>query len=328
MVLIISRNDVQNVLTMKDAIKVVETAFKEFGTGNAWMPTRISTTIPEHKGWIGVMPGYLKGMGALATKIVSDFRENVSRYRLPTIMGIIILNDPNTGEPLSIMDGGLITAIRTGAVAGVAAKYLSRSDAEVVGIFGAGVQARAQLNGLCEVRKIKRVKVYDISLDMMKSFTTEMSTNLGIDVEIHDDPKNVVKGSQVIVTASTSNKPVFKGEWMDEGTHVNAIGAHSPTTREIDTYTIMHSKVIVDSIDTALEEAGDILIPLTEKAITKDHIYAELGEIASGIKPGRCSMDERTVFKSVGLSIQDVATAHLVYQKAKNANVGTEVNFF
>ena len=328
MVLILSRLDVQKVLNIRDSINVVEEAFKELALGNIWMPPRQSTNIEEYEGWVGIMPGYIRGMNAMGTKIVTEFRRNSTQYNLPTIMATIIVNDPKTGTPIAIMDGSTITAMRTGAAGGVAAKHLAREDSHIVGIFGAGVQSRTQLSALCEIRPILKARVYDVMGKQVNDYVKEMSKKMGIDIKICDNPEDVVSGSDVIITASTSNNPVFKAEWLEEGTHINAVGAHSPNTREIDTETVRSSKFVVDSLETANKEAGEFIIPLSENAITKNHIYGEIGEIIAGIKPGRVSKSERTIFKTCGLSIQDVSTARLVYTKAKEAGIGREVEIF
>ena len=215
--------------------------------------------------------------------------------------------------------------MRTGAVSGVASKYLARKDSKVVGVFGAGVQARTQLMAICEVRPIEEARVYDVIGSAAKRYAEEMSKQLGIDVKPVDNPIKAVKGCDIIVTATTSKTPVFKGDWVENGTHINGIGSHTPTTRELDSTIIKRAKVVVDSYEACLREAGDILIPINEGIITKDHIYAELSEIVTGKKPGRVNDEEITVFKSVGLAIQDASTALKAYQLALKKGVGKKV---
>jgi len=325
MVLVLSREDLRRILTMKETIEAVEEAFKLFHEGRAKMPLRPAIRVEEHNGLILYMPAYIGGMEALAVKVVSVYPENPKKYGLPTILGTILLNDPKSGKLLSIMDGGLITAMRTGAVSGVASKYLAREDSEVAGIFGAGVQARTQLMAIYEVRPIKKAFVYDVYPEAAKKYAEEMSRQLGIDVTPVDEPIKAVKGCNIICTATTSKTPVFNGEWVEEGTHINGIGSHVPEARELDSTVIKRAKIVVDSYEACLKEAGDIIIPLKEGVISKDHIYADLGEVVSGSKPGRISNDEITLFKSVGLAIQDASTALRAYKMAVKSGIGKEI---
>lgn len=323
MVLMLSRSDLEKVLTIVDVVEYVEMAFLELQMGTAILPMRATITLAEKHGWIGVMPAYLGKMGSISTKIVTVFEKNLEK-NMPTIMAIIILNDPETGAPLAIMDGTLVTAMRTGAVCGVATKYLARKDSKIVGIFGAGVQARTQLMAMCVVRNIERAFVHDVVKERAESFVKEMSKVLRIPVEVCE-PRELVVQSDIIVTATTSKTPVFDGKWVKPGTHLNLIGSFKPDVREVDETVIKKAKIIVDQKSAALEEAGDIIIPLKAGIITEKDIYAELGELASGLKPGRTSDSEITLFKSVGLGIQDCAAAWLAYMRARDKGVGIEV---
>ena len=325
MVLVLTRKDLESVVTMKDTIDAVEHGFKELAVGTARMPTRASLMVFDRAGWMGVMPAYLSETGSLAAKIVTVYDENPAKYSMPTVLASIILNDASTGSPLAFMEGTYITAMRTGAAGGVAAKYLARKDARVVGIFGTGVQAKTQLLALNEVRSLEKVYAFDIYADQAARFSEEMSRSIGTDVEIASSPEDVVKRSDVIVTATTSKTPVFDGKELRNGTHINAIGAFRPEWRELDDETVLRSKLVVDSKEAALTEAGDIIIPLKANRINESHIYAEIGEIVAGKKAARTSNDEVTVFKSLGLGVQDAATAYLAYKKAKEARVGFEV---
>ncbi len=325
MVLVLDRETLKSILTMKDTIEAVEEAFKMYGLGKVKMPLRPTIKIEEYNGIILYMPAYIAEMDALAVKVVSVYPDNPSKYNLPTVLGTILLNDPKTGDLLAILEGGFITAMRTGAVSGVATKYLAREDSKVVGVFGAGVQARTQLMAVYEVRPIEKAYVYDVIHSAAEKYAEEMSKQLGIDVKVVDEPIKAVKGCDIIITATTSKTPVFNGEWLESGTHINGIGSHTPTTRELDSTTIKRAKVVVDTYESCLSEAGDILIPIKEGIITKDHIYAELSEIVLGKKPGRVSDDEITVFKSVGVAIQDASTALKAYKIALEKGVGKTI---
>ena len=326
MVLILTKSDLEKVLTMKEVIEVVETAFSELTRGTATLPLRTGITLSEEAGWMGVMPGYLEKMGSLSTKIVTVFEKNLEK-KLPTIMATVILNSTETGAPLAIMEGTFITAMRTGAVSGVATKYLAREDSKTVGVFGAGVQARTQLMAVCAMRNIERAFVHDKFEVRANVFATEMSGNLNIAIETRK-PEDVVKESDIIITATTAETPIFDGNLVNPGTHLNLIGSFKPDVREVDEVVIKRSKIVVDQKSAALEEAGDIIIPLKAGIITEEDIYAELGELVTGIKPGRTSDSEITLFKSVGLGIQDCATAWLAYAKAKEKGISKEVDLF
>lgn len=326
MVLILTRSDLEKILSMKDVIEVLEKAFAELARGTAILPQRATITLNKKAGWMGVMPAYLEEMGSLSTKIVTVFEKNLEK-NVPTTMATVTLNNAETGAPLAIMEGTFITAMRTGAICGVATKYLARKDSKTVGIFGAGVQARAQLMAMSTVRNIEKAFVYDMLENRAEAFATEMSEKLKIPVEKRR-ASDIVKESDIIVTATTAKTPLFDGKLVKTGTHLNLIGSFKPEVREVDEVVIKKSKVVVDQKSAALEEAGDIIIPIKAGIITETHIYAELGELVTGIKPGRISDSEITLFKSVGLGIQDCATALLAYSKAKEKGIGREIDLF
>jgi ornithine cyclodeaminase/alanine dehydrogenase len=327
MPLLLTRKDVEKVLTMKDAIAAVEEGFRQLALGNVIMPQRTAIRISDHHGIHLGMPAYVGGAedgGSLALKVVTVYPDNQSKYGLPTTIGTLLLNDPRTGALVAIMDAGFLTAMRTGAVSGVATRYLAREDARSVGVFGAGVQARTQLMAMCEVRPIERAFVCDPVQEGREAYAAEMSQRLAIPVEATADPRTCVD-NDIVVAASSSSVPIFEGAWLAPGTHINGIGAHSPDTRELDTVSIQRAKVVPDLAAACLVEAGDLIIPIKEGAITEDHIHASLGEVVAGLKPGRESDDEITFFKSVGLAVQDAATAAQVYDLARAAGVGVEI---
>jgi ornithine cyclodeaminase/alanine dehydrogenase len=328
MTLLLSRNDVARLLTMKDAIEAVEQAFRQLARGNVTMPQRTVIRVPAHGGTHLGMPAYIGGeMDALALKVVTVYAQNPARYQLPTTIGLLVLSDPRTGAPLAVMDASYLTAMRTGAVSGVATKHLARPDAKRVGIFGAGVQAQTQLSAMACVRALEGVWVYDSDGPKAKAYAEQMTKTLSIPVIAVATAREAVKGMDIIVAASSAAEPLFDGAWLEAGQHINGIGSHAPHTRELDTQTMVRSKVFVDSLDACLVEAGDLLIPMKEGAIGKDHIRAGLGEVVAGMKPGREAANEITVFKSVGLALQDASTAHMVYQAALKQKAGVEFAF-
>lgn len=324
MPLILNRNDVISVLTMKDCMNVVEKAFAELSNGTAVLPLRIGITPPD--GLALYMPAYLKEMGALACKVVTVYKNNPSKYNIPTTIGKVLLQDPETGNVICIMDGGYLTAVRTGAASGVATMLLARkSDGQTAGIYGAGVQAKMQLWAVAEARKLSKALVYDVSAEATTKFAEEMSKKLNLDVIAVSNP-NLLTETDIICTATSSSAPLFDGNKIKKGTHINGIGSHTPNARELDTAIIKRSKFIGDSKEACFKEAGDIMIPITEGVINAEHFYAEIGEIIAGKKTGRTNDDEITIFKSNGLAIQDAATAKLIYDIAIKSGIGTQVD--
>lgn len=329
MPLLLTRHDVESVLTMKEAIAAVEEGFRMLGAGKVNMPQRTAIRMPEAKGLHLAMPASLTGGAggegaALAIKVVSVFPDNPSQHRLPTTLGTLLLHDPRTGAVIAIMDAGYLTAVRTGAASGVATRALARDDARTLGIFGAGVQARTQLLAIREVRPIDRVVVCDPVREVRERFATEMSKQLGIQVTPTDEPRRAAE-NDIVVTASSSKTPVFAAAWIRPGTHINGIGSHSPDAREIDTDTVRRAHVISDLPAARLVEDADFMLPIQEGAITAEHVSTSLGEVLLGTKAGRTSRDEVTLFKSGGLAVQDVVTGARVYRLAKAAGIGREV---
>ncbi len=328
MTLLLSRTDVSRLLTMEDAIAAVEDAFRQLALGTVTMPQRTAIKVTPHGGVHLGMPAYIGGeVDALALKVVTVYPQNPIRYQLPTTIGLLVLSDPKTGAPLAVMDASYMTAVRTGAVSGVATKHLARPDARRVGIFGAGVQAQTQLAAVACARPIEGAWVYDSVGAKAQSFAAEMTGKLKVPVVPVQTPREVVAGMDIIVAASSATEPVFDGSWLEPGQHINGVGAHAPATRELDTATVVRSKVFADSVDACFVEAGELILAMKEGAIGREHVKGGLGDVVAGLVKGRERADEITLFKSVGLAIQDVATARLVYQRARAANVGVEYTF-
>ena len=324
MVLILNRDCVAAILQMRDTIEALEGAFTELSNGTAVLPLRIG--IPAPDGVNLYMPAYLKQMNALAVKVVSVYKNNPQKHNLPTTIGKVLVQNPETGDVICIMDGGYLTAVRTGAVSGLATKFLARPDEnQVAAIFGAGVQAEMQLWGVAEVRKLKRALVYDMVPGAADRFAKTMGAKLNLEIEVVADPAKMLD-ADILCTATSSPTPIFDGTKVKAGTHINGIGSHSPGARELDTAIIKRSLLIADARDACLKEAGDVMIPIQEGAITADHIHADLGEIVTRKKTGRTTDSEITLFKSNGLAIQDVAAARVVYDRARAAGMGVEVD--
>jgi alanine dehydrogenase len=288
---------VGRLLRMAEVIPAMEPALADFSGGKVVQPVRTMLPVEEHEGFLGLMPAYTGT--ALGTKLVAFYPKNVG---VPTHHATILLFEPETGELLVTMDGRLITEVRTAAVSAVATKHLARSDASVLAFIGSGVQAHSHLEALRLVRNFREVRVW--SPRHAEEFAREH------DVDAAASAEEAVQGADVVVTATTSSTPVLRGEWLSPGVHINAVGAARPDWRELDDGVLRRARVYVDSREAAQKESGDV--------IAAAGIFAELGEVAAGTKPGRQSPEEITLFKSLGLAVEDVVTAELVYRKAAN----------
>ncbi len=308
---------------MTEVIDAVEKGFREYKTGYCAVPVRMPVRIEKAEGIFLFMPAYLERENSFGTKIISVFPKNLS-LRRSTLQAVYLLNDPTTGEFLALMDGILLTAIRTGATSAVTTKYLSRENSETLGIIGTGAQAPFQAEAICQVRPIQRILVYDRELERAENFSKMVFENLRIPITVMTTSREVVMESDILVTATTSPVPVFNGGDLKTGAHINAVGAYTPEMRELDEVTVKRSKIVVDTYDGCMAEAGDLLIPMREGKLSRENIYADLGEIVLGQKPGRIREDEITLFESVGFALEDLVTAHLAFQKAKEKGIGIE----
>jgi alanine dehydrogenase len=286
---------VDRLLRMEEVIPAMERALADFSSGKVVQPVRTMLPVVEYEGFLGLMPAYTGA--ALGTKLVAFYPHNTD---VPTHHATILLFKPETGEPLISMDGRLITEVRTAAVSAVATEFLARPDASVLAIIGSGVQARSHLEALRLVRDFREVRVW--SPRRAAAFAEEHGVRAAAAAE------EAVRGADVVVTATTSSTPVLSGEWLSPGVHINAVGAPRPNWRELDDEVLRRSRVYVDSREAAQKESGDV--------IAAGEISAEIGEVTAGTKPGRRSAEEITLFKSLGLAVEDVATAELVYRKA------------
>lgn len=324
MPLILSRAQVRELLDMRDAIGAVEKGLVEFSGGQAVMPVRVTTQVPAHGGIVLGMPAFLGQTNALGTKIVTVYKNNPAKG-LPTILAVVVVNDPETGRVEAVMDGGYLTAIRTAAASAVGTKYLANKGSRVLGILGTGVQGESHLWAMTEVAAVERVLIYNRTREKAERFREEMSRRFGLPIEVADGEEAVCRASDILVLATTATEPITRREWLKPGVHINAVGSHSPPARELDGETVAAARVVVDSRDANLAECGDLLIPMKEGKIDQSHFADEIGEVAVGKKPGRRSPDEITIYKSVGIAVEDVATANLVYQRAKERGIGTDV---
>lgn len=323
--LILTERDVRRVLTMGETIEALEKAFQDHAQGRTQMLPRTYLFLDEHHGRIGFMPSYIKTLGAAGIKIVSAYHDNPEKFVMPSIMATVVLNDVETGMPVAIMDGTYLTMMRTGAIGAIAAKYLSRKDSRIVGIVGAGVQGRGQLLGLMEVRDLVKVLVYDITPEQCRRYADEMSERLGVDVKPALSIEEVMRGVDILASATPSLTPIILADWVHPGLHVNTVGVSTAGKQEVATEVFKRGKLVVDEVDQT-SRIGGINVPFSRGLLRREDIYAEIGEILLGKKPGRTSDEEVTVFVSSGLAIQDVATAKLVYEKATQQGLGHSVN--
>lgn len=322
--LILTRADLEAVLEVDAVIAAVEEAFRQHARRAVRLLPRQSLAL-EGRDVLLLMPCALPGARALGTKTVTVCFDN-PRRGLPTILASYLLHDPETGEPLAFMEAGYLTALRTGATSAAAAKRLARPESRVAACFGAGVQAGFQLRCLKAVLPLERAEVVSRSRETAAAFAERMSGALGLSVSPAASASAALAAADVVVAATTSATPVVEGRRLRPGTHVDAVGAFTPTTRELDTETIRRARVFVDTFEGAWHEAGDVLLPVQEGAIGRDHVAGELSELVTGAKPGRRAADEITVFKSVGFAAEDAVTARLAYDRACATGRGLTVD--
>jgi ornithine cyclodeaminase len=296
-------------------------ALAEFSSGRVQQPLRTVLEIGSERAFFGVMPAYMPKHEALGTKLVTVFARNAA-VGLPTHLAVIVLLDSTTGELLSLMDGRFITEARTAAVSAVSAGLLAREDAGVLAMIGSGVQARSHLAALSRVRRLREVRVWSRTEAHRRAFADEMQNESEAPIRAVASPEQAVEGADLIVLATASREPVVRSEWIAPGAHIAAVGACRPDQREMDSALVGRARVFVDSRSGALAEAGDIVIAIRDGCFEESRIAGELGELAAGRVAGRTSADEITLFKSLGMAVEDVAAAHLAYVRATERGLG------
>lgn len=321
--LILSSQDVLNALTMAECIDAMETTFALLGNKDITIPQRTVVPMEKEGGNALFMPSYLPHLDKVGVKALNVHKNNGAKG-LPTNQALLMLFDSITGSPLALMDGNILTAKRTGAISGLATKLLAPENAKTVALFGPGVQGATQLEAVTTVRKIEKAFVYGSTLEKNKTFCEKMAENLGIEVTSATDP-NRVSEVDIICTATPSTKALFDDNLIREGMHINAVGAYTYDMCEIPVETVLRSKIVVDEMEAALSEAGELMQPIAKGTMKHEDIFAEIGEIAAGLKPGRETDQEITFFKSVGIAIQDLAAANIVFNRAKEQGLGTFV---
>lgn len=326
-ILVMDNRQVQELLPMTECIELMADALAALARGEVFQPLRTIVRPPEARGLLGLMPAYRAGeQGAFGLKAICVFPENPSKGK-DAHQGAVMLFSRETGELLALMNASEITAIRTAAVSAVATRLLAREDAQQLGIIGAGVQARTHLEALATVRTITHARVVARNFEHAQQLVREMQPKVGFSIEPVGTNEEAVHDADVIVTATSSLEPVINKDWISPGAHVNAIGTHSPNSREIDSATMAVARIFTDRRESALNEAGDYLLAAKEGVVTPESILGEIGELLIETKTGRTSSTEITLFKSLGLAIEDVVSADYLYHKAKSQNAGTWINF-
>ncbi|MEM2210937.1 MAG: ornithine cyclodeaminase family protein [Nitrososphaerales archaeon] len=320
--LYLSQKDVQECINMEKVIEAVEEGIKALGMGKAVQPEKIYLNIDKYNGFVKPMIAYIEPLGAIATKVFTHYPENPKRYNLPTVQAIIMLNDPETGTPLALMDGTLITALRTAATTALAAKYLARKDSKKLGIFGAGVQGKSHLLAFNQIFKLQEVRIYDIYKGSVENYIKEMGDKVKIPIIPVDSPYQCVNGADMVVTATTANEPLVKKDWLTPGMFLAKVGSFQELDPEI---IIKSDKVVVDWWDYVSHRVRELIKLLNEGKINRESIYAELPEIVAAKKLGRQNDHEIILFISIGMGVEDAAVAWHVYNEALKMGVGTQL---
>lgn len=315
--------EVKQLLSMSEVVEVVESAFKEKGLGRVQMPAKIYIYYREHDGDLRTMPAFLEDLGISAVKIVNVHPKNPVENDLPTVMAVIILIEPSTGAPIAIMGGTTITDMRTGAAGAVAAKYLARKDSKILGLVGAGAQARTQLLALLEILDFDEVRVWSRTAESKKRFVAEIQEGFGSRIQVIpvENIGEAVKKADVVVTTTPSRKPLVTNDMVSAGMHINCIGADAVGKEELDPEILKRAKIVVDDWAQA-SHSGEINVPLSNGVISKENIWGEIGQIVAGLKSGRQGRDEITIFASTGLAVQDAVTAEIAYRRAMAKKIG------
>ena len=324
--LVLNKAEVESLLDLDDLVEAITRAMADLSAGNASMPNRIAAIVPEHDAFLAAMPAYLPSSGALTTKLVSLFPRNRDR---PTHQAVVVCFDPDTGTPVALMDAESITAARTAAGSALSTKLLAREDARVLAILGTGVQARAHARALVRVRPVERVMIAGRDEAKARALASELADELALPVEAEPTFEEAVRGADLVCTTTHTTEPVVRRAWVSPGTHIASVGFNSAGQGEIDPETVQDAFVVVEHRASALAPppagAVELLLPIAAGLFDADHIRAELGELVAGTARGRTTPEEITLYKSVGVAVQDAAAASLVLAGARARGIGTDV---
>jgi alanine dehydrogenase len=323
--LILAESDVKRLLTMEEVMEAVELAFAEQGTKRTRTPPKVYLSYPKYNGDVRTMSSYLEGLDISAVEISNEHGDNRARFKMPTVMATIIMIEPKNGTPIAIIGGTHIAAMRTGAAGGVAAKHLARKDSKIVGLIGAGAQAKAQLIALLTLLgSLEEVRVWSRTKHTREEFLAYIKKEEGkriTRVVPVERPEDAVRGSDIVVTATPSKVPVVLSDWIKPGMHLNCIGADAPGKQELDPVILKKAKVVVDDFENA-SHSGEINVPLSQGLLSLKDVWGSLGDIVAGLKHGRENGDEITVFTTSCLAVQDAVTANIAYKKAMAHGLG------
>ena len=325
--LVINRRDVESLIDLDELVDALAPAMVELSAGNVSLPPRIAADVPARSAFVGVMPTYLPSSESLVVKLVSVFPQN-DALGLESHQAVIAVFDAGTGVVEAIMDGSYITATRTAAGSALATRLLARGDAHVLALLGTGVQARAHARAIPRVRPVREIRVAGRNREKAATMARELSDELDLKVVAVASYEDAASGADIVCTATHSTEPVLRWQWLRAGAHVNSVGLN-PAGRELDDDTVANALVVVESRGSALAPppagANDLLWPIRDGRIAESHVHAEVGELISGAKPGRTSAEQVTLYKSVGVAVQDAVAARLVLEKARGRGMGTEV---
>lgn len=321
---VLTEQDVHRLLPMAKCMEVMEETLKTTAGGKVLNPLRSLMRLPEDTGILGLMPAWLGSPRCTGIKVVTITPGNHGT-EFDAHQGAVLLFEGEHGRLIAVIDASSVTAIRTGAVSGVATRLLARPDSKALAILGSGIQAGANLAAVLIARKIEQVSVWSRNRGNAETFARRESERHGLSIDVCASAEEAVANADIVCTTTSSREPVLHGNWLRPGMHINAVGACFPAARELDTQAVSRSRVFVDRMESALNEAGDILIPMKEGAFGEDHIQGEIGEVLIGEKAGRKDDEEITLFKSLGIGVEDLGAAEYLHRKAVEENVGVEV---
>jgi len=325
-VLMINQTEVQQILSMERCVAVMREALTDLAREKAGMPLRTAMWLPGNSGALGMMPAYIEGKNIMGIKVISVFPEN-SNTQYDSHQGAVMLFETKNGKPLTIIDACEITAIRTAAVSAVSTDLLAKNDASCLTILGSGTQAYKHLEAMLQIRPIKKINVWSRTWENAQKFAEHENRRHGCMITPVESAGEAVSQADIICTTTSSTEPVLFGKHIKDGAHINAIGSCIPSARELDTDAMLKSKLFVDRIESAINEAGDFMIPKKEGVIKNDHIQCEIGDILTGKHKGRETDMEITLFESLGIAIEDMAAAWFIYEQAVEKNIGKTIDF-
>lgn len=324
--IVLGERDVYELLSVAECIAVMEEAFRTVAAGRFAQPQRLIAWLPDGRGAIGSMPAYLGDPDALAVKAIAVFPENRAAG-LESHQGSVLLHETATGRPLAVIHAGAVTATRTAAVSALAARILSRPQAKRLALLGSGTQARTHLEAMRAIRPIDHVRVWSRTPDHARTFARKESARHEISIEAASSARDAIRGCDIVCTVTAATAPVLEGAWLEAGMHVSAAGSSVPPFRELDAEAVKRARLFVDNRDCVLNEADDLRVPIAEGTITREHILGDLGELVTQRLPGRTSPDDITLFKSVGMAIEDAASARELFARAQTRGRGARVEY-